>query len=116
MFGGAKQSSGPADTVSALMAFLYRIESDGSPAESWEFRDKPLVVGRGASADARVADDMLSHGHFLIVREGSDFFLVDLNSRNGTWVNGERVAARKLGADASIAAGQSRFRFSLSAA
>jgi pSer/pThr/pTyr-binding forkhead associated (FHA) protein len=97
------------------MAFLYRIGSDGCPAECWTVEDTPLVVGQGDSAEARVEDDMLSHSHFLIAPEGHDFILVDLESRNGTWLNDQRVSAGKLGANTLIRAGQSLFCFSLTA-
>jgi hypothetical protein len=54
------------------MAFLYRINADGSQAECWALDDKPFVLGRGKSADASVRDSALSHSHFLITREGAD--------------------------------------------
>src|SRR5438132_1490135 len=94
------------------MAFLYHIKGQGSPPGRWEFNDKPMVVGRGEFADAQVQDETLSNSHFLIVREGADFFLVDLDSRNGTWVNGERVSGHKLHPNEVIMAGQSLFYFS----
>ncbi len=97
------------------MAFLYRIEADGSPAECWTVGDTPLVVGQGTSVEARVDDEMLSHSHFLIVPEGHDFFLVDLESRNGTWLNDQRVSAGKLSSNMFIRAGQSLFCFTLTA-
>ena len=93
------------------MAWLYRMQADGSPAEYWALDEGTLVVGRGDFADAYVADDALSQSHFLIVREGSDFFIVDLHSRNGTWINGNRISAHKLHPDEFILAGQSFFCF-----
>ena len=93
------------------MAFLYRIKADGSEAERWELGDRPLVLGRGQLADACVTDSALSRSHFLIVRQGVDFFLVDLNSRNGTWLNGKRVSAHKLHPADIINAGGSVFCF-----
>ncbi len=71
-----------------------------------------MVVGRGETADAFVADNALSRGHFLIVREGGQFFVVDLDSQNGTSVNGKRKSGCKLSPDDVIEAGQSRFLFS----
>ena len=93
------------------MAFLYRIQSDGSPAESWSLDDKPVVVGRSEFVDAYVEDDALSSSHFLIVREGGGYLIVDLHSSNGTWVNGRRITAYKLHLNEFIAAGQSLFCF-----
>ena len=93
------------------MAFLYQIHADGSPAECWALGDQPLVVGRSEAADAYVEDDALSRGHFIIMRDGADFFLVDLDSRNGTWVNGRQVSTHKLRPDELISAGESLFYF-----
>lgn len=99
--------------TTAITAFLYQIKSDGSNGEHWVIGDKPLVVGRGDCADACVDDDALSRSHFLIVREGLEFILVDLSSSNGTLVNGKRVSAHKLHAEETIRAGESAFCFSL---
>jgi pSer/pThr/pTyr-binding forkhead associated (FHA) protein len=73
---------------------------------------RPLVVGRGEFADAFVEDDALSRSHFLVTNEGTEFCLIDLHSRNGTWVNGERVSAHKLQSHEIITAGDSMFYFS----
>jgi pSer/pThr/pTyr-binding forkhead associated (FHA) protein len=94
------------------MAFLYHIKTDGSPPDCWVVGEKPLVLGRGDCADAYVEDDALSRGHFLIVREQEEFFLIDLSSANGVWINGERISARKLQAREFIQAGDSQFCFS----
>ena len=95
------------------MAFLCQIHSGGSLGEHWVLGDRPLVVGRGECADACVEDDALSRSHFLIVREAATFFLVDLDSRNGTRVNGKPVLAHKLQPNQIIQAGESVFCFCL---
>jgi pSer/pThr/pTyr-binding forkhead associated (FHA) protein len=95
------------------MAFLCQIHSGGSQGEHWVVGERPLVVGRGDFADACVNDDALSRSHFLIVREASAFFLVDLDSRNGTRVNGKPVSAHKLQPNQIIQAGESVFCFCL---
>ncbi len=94
------------------MALLYQIQADGTRVAQWELGIRPLVVGRGEFADAFVEDDALSRSHFLITNEGTEFCLIDLHSRNGTWVNGERVSAHKLHPHEIIAAGDSIFYFS----
>ncbi|MFO1477076.1 MAG: FHA domain-containing protein [Verrucomicrobiota bacterium] len=94
------------------MAFLYHVKQDGSQADCWVVGEKPLVLGRGDSADAYVEDDALSRSHFLIVREKQEYFLIDLHSANGVWVNGQRVTARRLGSREFIQAGDSTFCFS----
>ena len=93
------------------MAFLYQIKPDGLPGDHWVVGDVPVVVGREEPADAQVDDEALSRTHFLVVREGQEYFLVDLNSSNGTWVNGRRVSALRLKSGEIICAGESAFCF-----
>lgn len=48
-------------------------------------------MGRGTDTDIRIDDPGVSRHHCEIVL-GTDVVLRDLNSTNGTWVNGERVS------------------------
>jgi len=48
-------------------------------------------MGRGTDTDIRIDDPGVSRHHCEIVL-GTDIVLRDLNSTNGTWVNGERVS------------------------
>ena len=93
------------------MATLYQIRDDGSQAERWELKEHPIVVGRSGQAEVRVRDEGLSRRHFIIVQEGNDYVIRDLNSRNGTWLRGQRVTAEKLQHNDLILAGNTRFRF-----
>ena len=51
-----------------------------------------LTFGRGSEADQRFPDDGLSRLHATIYRDGDRVWVVDENSSNGTFVNGERAA------------------------
>jgi diguanylate cyclase (GGDEF)-like protein len=51
------------------------------------------VVGRGNGCDLQIDDAGLSRRHCRIVREGLVFLVEDLESRNGTSVDGEQVTA-----------------------
>jgi pSer/pThr/pTyr-binding forkhead associated (FHA) protein len=96
----------------ANQAFLCQISPNDTVGERWIVGDKPMVVGRDEAADVRIADETLSRGHFLIVCERDEFFLVDLDSRNGTWVNGCEVSAHRLQSGDTIHVGESVLRFS----
>lgn len=48
--------------------------------------------GRGSEAEYRFADDGLSRLHATIYRDGDRVWIVDENSSNGTFVNGNRTA------------------------
>ena len=51
-----------------------------------------VTFGRGSEADHRFADDGLSRLHATIYRDDERVWIVDENSSNGTFVNGERTA------------------------
>ncbi|MDQ6788563.1 MAG: FHA domain-containing protein [Acidobacteriota bacterium] len=51
-----------------------------------------MSFGRGTEADFRFPDDGLSRLHSTVYRDGNRVWIVDENSTNGTFVNGERVS------------------------
>src|ERR1700734_3632887 len=56
----------------------------------------PFTVGRKVDKDLVIADPRVSRDHAQITQEGQEFFLVDLGSKHGTFVNGERIQRQKL--------------------
>ncbi|WP_224245872.1 FHA domain-containing protein [Hyalangium gracile] len=50
-------------------------------------------IGRGTQVDFRLRDRAVSRSHARILREGSAFTLVDLDSPNGVYLNGRRLQA-----------------------
>jgi len=61
--------------------------------------------------DLKVDDEGLSRRHFMIAREGEEYLVRDLSSRNGTWVHGHRAAVARLRHNDCILAGNTLFRF-----
>jgi class 3 adenylate cyclase len=51
-----------------------------------------LTVGRGEGADLVIDDPEISRAHAVLASTGHGVEIEDLGSRNGTWVNGERIA------------------------
>jgi len=56
-------------------------------------RTRPLVVGRDDDCDAVVQDASVSGRHARIEYDGVAWAVTDLGSTNGTWLNGDRLAA-----------------------
>ncbi len=50
-----------------------------------------ILIGRDAACDLAIEDPLLSRQHCLLECNGEEFKLVDLKSRNGTYVNGQRI-------------------------
>jgi diguanylate cyclase (GGDEF)-like protein len=59
--------------------------------EMYKLTDAEMVIGRGQHADVEILDDGISRRHARVRFEDGRVVLEDLGSRNGTWVNGERV-------------------------
>jgi pSer/pThr/pTyr-binding forkhead associated (FHA) protein len=53
------------------------------------------VVGRGADADFDLLDEDTSRKHLEVTRRRSDVLLRDLGSKNGAWLDGQQLEARK---------------------
>jgi DNA-binding response OmpR family regulator len=63
------------------------------PSAGREFRlDRDVItLGRGDECDVVVPERQISRVHMRIRREATGYFLEDLDSKNGTFVNGRQV-------------------------
>ncbi len=68
----------------------------------------PIVVGRSPEANVHIDDPWISNMHALIERRGDELWVVDLGSRNGTFVDGQRVLEARVRPGSAVAFGQTR--------
>ena len=71
------------------------------------------VIGRGKKCEIYINDNFMSHSHSRIFKEDDGFFIEDLESTNGTFLNGKEVkedALELLDGD-KICIGQVEFMF-----
>ena len=67
--------------------------------EDGDGREIPLIsgnvwkIGRIEQNTVVLVDDMVSRNHAMIQHEGADFYLIDMGSRNGSFVNGRRLTS-----------------------
>lgn len=74
--------------------------------------DKPRhLIGRNALCDIDIVHEWISRHHAIIVRNDKSTVIVDLDSRNGTFVNGRRITSHVLVNDDIIMLGDHRFKF-----
>lgn len=71
----------------------------------------PIVIGRDNTCGLQVIDRGVSREHAKIVRVGEMVFLHDLGSRNGSYVNGERVKEELLREGDIIRVGATQLQF-----
>ena len=80
------------------------------PRVVWLRDAQQAVFGRSQEADVWVdTDAQLSSRHFEIISEGGACAIRDLDSRNGTFVNGQRITLEVLCDADVIEAGETRF-------
>jgi sigma-B regulation protein RsbU (phosphoserine phosphatase) len=72
---------------------MYRLKVFPSQGDDFEIPvDKDSIsIGRLSDVDLVVQDRFLSRHHARLYREGGHFWIEDLHSSNGTWVNDRRV-------------------------
>jgi hypothetical protein len=73
-----------------------------------------ITIGRSTSSDVVLDDANVSRAHAEIRPEGDGWLVVDLDSTNGTRVNGSPIRQRRLSDGDQIAVGSSTLRFEAS--
>ncbi len=69
------------------------------------------TIGRTPDNDIHLNEDFISRHHAVLLASGVNTVLEDLNSTNGTYVNGERVNRRTVKEGDLVTFGKSEFRF-----
>ncbi len=67
-----------------------------------ELRHNRLLIGRADRADVRINLSSVSRNHARFWRDGNGTWVEDLNSSNGTSVNGSPISTTTLVADGSV--------------
>jgi phosphoserine phosphatase RsbU/P len=68
----------------------------GSEQKNIVLNRTPFTVGRKVDKDLVIADPRVSRDHAQIMQDGQEFFIEDLGSKHGTFLNGERIQRQKL--------------------
>jgi len=71
-------------------AILLVLEGD-TTRKNWELNKPTILIGRGNDCDVVVNDRQVSRHHAQIVRDDTGYKLVDLHSKNGTFLNGQQL-------------------------
>ncbi len=74
---------------------IFIIFDDKSGEREIEMERESVTIGRGETCDIVLTERQISREHIRVWREGDQYFLEDLESKNGTWVNGQQVKGRR---------------------
>ncbi len=76
-------------------------------------RKKVFLVGRGSKCDYILKHRGVSREHAVITRERGGWFIEDLNSANGVWLDGEQIGKHKLSGGDEIHISNHLIRFTI---
>jgi hypothetical protein len=76
-----------------------------------EVSTRRVVIGRSKDCDVQIADPNASRRHAELRQEGSAYWLIDLDSTNGSSVNGHRTSRAKLDSGDVITIGSTDLLF-----
>ncbi len=64
---------------------------NGELVQAQALKQGHILIGRGKLCDIRITGTLVSRRHALVVNSSKGVKLVDLGSKNGTFVNGRRI-------------------------
>ena len=97
-----------------MLAYLYPSAELGLAVSVFELTRPITTLGRHPNNDISLLLDSVSRFHCNIEQRGNIWLLNDLNSSNGTFLNGERIASpRSLSETDVLTLGRADFTFSL---
>lgn len=111
---GMHQAIGPGGRAPATDAALVAVTGGGLDAGRRYDLFGGLSIGRGGDADVRIDDQYASNLHCRLYSRGSSYYVEDLGSTNGTYLNGGRLRGEATLSDLDeIRIGDTELRFEL---
>ncbi len=86
------------------------ITLSGKAPREIRLTEKRALIGRSDLSDIVVPDQFVSNQHALLIRDANAVVIVDLKSRNGTFVNSRRVQSKVLLHNDIISVGDHRMK------
>jgi serine phosphatase RsbU (regulator of sigma subunit) len=79
---------------------MFYLSANNGPqaGKRYELRSDRTIMGRHPECQVVIDVGAVSRNHAAVARDGNDYYLEDLNSRNGTFLNDEptKIAGRRL--------------------
>ena len=84
-----------------ILGYFNIIEGEKIPITHWE-----NIIGRSKSSDIRIQSDSISNTHALLIKKEKGWFIKDLNSNNGTYINGKSIKTSNITEEDDIRLGE----------
>jgi pSer/pThr/pTyr-binding forkhead associated (FHA) protein len=97
--------------VAANAAALIIRAGGGRAGESFAVEGERMTIGRRPDSAVFLDDITVSRDHALLVHRGSDWYIDDCGSLNGTYVNRERIDSRRLADGDELQVGKYKLTF-----
>lgn len=81
-----------ASDTARYLKLINKIDSIPFKIKEYYPIDDILSLGRNVKNDIVIKDPYVSKQHFQIVEDEGRYYLEDLNSANGTYLNGEKIS------------------------
>lgn len=91
------------------MSYLEFITNEGQKLV--QLTDRSVSIGRGSNNVVEIAEDRASRQHCVIEKTGEGYVVRDLDSKNGTRVNGNKVSVKVLRPGDEVQIGATRIVF-----
>jgi hypothetical protein len=101
----------PVDGPPADVALAQEIVTLTVDGKRHEVDTRRVVIGRSKECDIKLDDPNVSRRHAELRQEGAGYWLIDLDSTNGSAVNGHRTARAKLESGDRITVGSTDLLF-----
>jgi len=94
---------------------MYHLQflNQAAPKEPVVINQSSITIGRDAACEVQVSENGVDERHARIDRRGNGYYLCDLDSSNGSFVNGQRVTERRLTSGDEVEIGAARMRFEI---
>lgn len=86
--------------------FFIIISKDGNFIEEHIVNKKRLHIGRHSDNDIRIKSDKVSRQHAILIYHENEFFIRDMNSKNGTHVDKKKIDMQQIDDGAIIEIGE----------
>jgi len=88
-------------------SFLYDFKATGmnvlltvikgvDKGKTVKVEDTPFIIGRDEDVDFSLSDEAVSRAHLIITYENGKLYVRDMDSKNGTYLNGKRITKEEL--------------------